>query len=156
MYYHTCEKCGANLDPGERCDCEDQTKQEPDRDLDDLRAIVLRSLRIDRKIKTKDIVAMVRGIYPRYDKSLNSKCERGDEYGITLRTKAMAALLAQFSPEIVEKVKHKRDGGHKLKRKVMCRLPEDEYSLLQQRIRAEGYATMQSWLRDTIKRYIAK
>ena len=21
-YYHTCEKCGANLDPGERCDCD--------------------------------------------------------------------------------------------------------------------------------------
>lgn len=20
-YYHTCEVCGANLDPGERCDC---------------------------------------------------------------------------------------------------------------------------------------
>lgn len=20
-YYHTCEKCGANLDPGESCDC---------------------------------------------------------------------------------------------------------------------------------------
>lgn len=22
-YYHTCPCCGANLDPGERCDCED-------------------------------------------------------------------------------------------------------------------------------------
>lgn len=21
-YYHTCPNCGANLDPGERCDCE--------------------------------------------------------------------------------------------------------------------------------------
>jgi len=21
QYYQTCEKCGANLDPGERCDC---------------------------------------------------------------------------------------------------------------------------------------
>lgn len=21
MYYHTCPYCGANLDPGERCDC---------------------------------------------------------------------------------------------------------------------------------------
>ena len=25
-YYHTCTLCGANLDPGERCDCE---KEEP-------------------------------------------------------------------------------------------------------------------------------
>ena len=22
MYYHTCPKCGSNLDPGETCDCE--------------------------------------------------------------------------------------------------------------------------------------
>ena len=24
-YFHTCPKCGANLDPGERCDCEDES-----------------------------------------------------------------------------------------------------------------------------------
>ncbi len=23
LYYHTCPCCGANLDPGERCDCEE-------------------------------------------------------------------------------------------------------------------------------------
>ena len=23
-YYHTCPNCGANLDPGERCDCEEE------------------------------------------------------------------------------------------------------------------------------------
>lgn len=33
MYYNTCNKCGSNLDPGERCDCEAvkreaQTKRE--------------------------------------------------------------------------------------------------------------------------------
>lgn len=24
MYGHTCEQCGANLDPGERCDCHER------------------------------------------------------------------------------------------------------------------------------------
>lgn len=28
MYWHECEKCGARLDPGERCDCEEETKRE--------------------------------------------------------------------------------------------------------------------------------
>ena len=36
-YYHTCPDCGANLDPGERCDCWDQlwslTVQMPDGDI---------------------------------------------------------------------------------------------------------------------------
>ena len=27
-YYHTCEYCGANLDPGESCDCQKQTDDE--------------------------------------------------------------------------------------------------------------------------------
>lgn len=26
-YYHTCDKCGANLDPGEMCDCEKETSE---------------------------------------------------------------------------------------------------------------------------------
>lgn len=28
-YYHTCPDCGAALDPGERCDCREGTKNEP-------------------------------------------------------------------------------------------------------------------------------
>lgn len=27
-YYRTCPYCGANLDPGERCDCQDE--EQPD------------------------------------------------------------------------------------------------------------------------------
>jgi hypothetical protein len=27
-YYWTCPFCGANLDPGERCDCRDETPSE--------------------------------------------------------------------------------------------------------------------------------
>jgi hypothetical protein len=27
-YYHICPKCGANLDPGEPCDCEENEEDE--------------------------------------------------------------------------------------------------------------------------------
>ena len=27
MYYHTCPLCGANLDPGERCDCRETSRK---------------------------------------------------------------------------------------------------------------------------------
>lgn len=27
MYYHTCPKCGNNLDPGEKCDCEKEKRE---------------------------------------------------------------------------------------------------------------------------------
>lgn len=26
-YYYTCPYCGANLDPGERCDCQDKQEE---------------------------------------------------------------------------------------------------------------------------------
>lgn len=26
-YFYTCPKCGCSLDPGEKCDCEDEKKQ---------------------------------------------------------------------------------------------------------------------------------
>lgn len=29
-YYHTCPYCGANLDPGEHCDCEKEENDEQD------------------------------------------------------------------------------------------------------------------------------
>lgn len=29
-YYEICDKCGANLDPGETCDCEMQEEQKQD------------------------------------------------------------------------------------------------------------------------------
>ena len=27
-YYKTCDKCGSNLDPGEKCDCEMEEKKQ--------------------------------------------------------------------------------------------------------------------------------
>ena len=29
-FYRTCPKCGGNLDPGEKCDCEERAEQERD------------------------------------------------------------------------------------------------------------------------------
>ena len=31
-YYWTCPDCGANLDPGEKCDCKNETKEETTHD----------------------------------------------------------------------------------------------------------------------------
>lgn len=30
MIYHTCPYCGANLDPGEHCDCENEREEDED------------------------------------------------------------------------------------------------------------------------------
>ena len=37
----------------------------------------LRELRISKQIPAKKMVAVVRQLYPKYDKTMQSKCERG-------------------------------------------------------------------------------
>ena len=52
----------------------------------------LRELRLSKQIPAKDMVAVVQAIYPKYDKTVQSKCENGEAYGVSLRPDAMAAL----------------------------------------------------------------
>ena len=57
----------------------------------------LRELRLSKQIPAKDMVAVVQAIYPKYDKTVQSKCENGDAYGVSLRPDAMAALYSHRS-----------------------------------------------------------
>lgn len=58
----------------------------------------LRELRLSKQIPAKDMVAVVQALYPKYDKTVQSKCENGDAYGVSLRPDAMAALYSHFAP----------------------------------------------------------
>lgn len=102
------------------------------------------------------MVLTVRALFPKYDKMLQSKCEHGDEYGIDIKLKAMDALLEKYAPELLAKEKHRRDGCHRLKCKVMCRLEDDEYAALVKRIKEDGFDTMQAWLAWIIRNYLKK
>lgn len=44
----------------------------------------LRELRLSKQIPAKDMVAVVQAIYPKYDKTVQSKCENGEAYGVSL------------------------------------------------------------------------
>lgn len=46
----------------------------------ELMAEELRELRIEKQIPAKEMVAVVQTLYPKYDKTVQSKCENGDTY----------------------------------------------------------------------------
>lgn len=117
---------------------------------------LLRDLRVTKKIPAKDMIDLVREHYPKYDKALQSKCEHGDEYGIDIRSDAMDALLAKFAPEQLEAEKRRRNGGHRLTKRIMCRLEDEDYSALVQYITADGYTDMNAWLVSTVHSYLAE
>jgi len=116
----------------------------------------LRKLRLSKKLPAKEMVAVVKELYPKYDKTIQSKCERGDEYGIRIREDAMEALYLKFAPEQLQEIKRKQSGGHKLKCRISCRLPDDTYTELQRYIKEDGFKTMQDWLSDTVEKYVRR
>ena len=113
----------------------------------------LRELRLSKQIPAKDMVAVVQAIYPKYDKTVQSKCENGDAYGVSLRPDA---IYAHFAPELAEGRKAVKKDAHRLTCRISARLETADYEALQRLIEAEGYATTQDWLTATVRRYIAE
>ena len=113
----------------------------------------LRCLRVDLGLPAKDMVAVVQELYPKYDKTMQSKCENGDDYGISIRPDAMKALYAKFAPNGTKVSRRKKD-RHRLATRVSCRLEDADMEALQQRMEADGYATAQELLADLVQRYL--
>lgn len=171
MLYKICPTCGANLDPGEKCDCQkenglpDANQNSPMRgslslvssiaqNSEKIKPNLLRELRISKNIPAREIVATVRNLYPKYDKMLQSKCERGEKYGIELRADAMDALFEKYAPEQSEASKRGRRDGHRLTCKISCRLEDDEYYRLIACIKDDGFEQMQAWLTFMVRGYL--
>ena len=114
----------------------------------------LRQLRLSKQIPAKEMVDVVRKRYPKYDKTVQSKCENTQDYGTVLASDAMEALYKHFGAKPPEPPKATRHGKHRYSCRITCRLPDADYAALQQRIKAEGYATMQDWLTDIVNRYL--
>lgn len=116
----------------------------------------LKNLRLMSGVKASQMVEVVRELYPKYDKTIQSKCERAGEYGISIQPDAMAALMEKFAPDEVEARKRSRHGKHRLTCKITCRMEDELYGLLQQQAKADGYDTMQDCIADLIKTYVGQ
>ena len=115
----------------------------------------LKMLRVGNKIPAADIINVLQRFYPGIDKPLLSKLERPQKYGITLKPDAMDALVESFlSVDAKSAYKYRKNGSHRLTCRISCRLESDDYDALQQLVQADGYATMQEWLTQTVRHII--
>lgn len=174
MYGRICSECGAHLDPEEKCDCKEKglphaNENSPEEHAEnnvstgniaqvrkEVKPEPLRELRTKLGVPAKDMVDVVRLAFPKYDKMLQSKCERSEEYGVRIRPEAMDALYAKYAPEELEKAKKRRRGGHRLTCKISCRLEDDEYNRLIICIHEDGFEQMQAWLTYIVRNYLKK
>lgn len=114
----------------------------------------LRDLRLRKQLPAKEMVEVVRTIYPKFDKTLLSKCENGGVYGVQLRTDAMRVLRVAYCPESPNGNKVSRHGKHRLSCCVSARLENAVYEALQRQLRADGYTTVQDLLTDLVRKYL--
>ena len=177
MIFRTCPDCGANLDPGESCDCvkekklpttnatasnaqTDNERTVSDYSISDFPEIVksldLQELRRKKNLSVKSVIEILRPAFPGFDKVIYSKAENPQKYGITLYYKAMDIFLMKFAPEMLEKEKRRRNGGHKLTATVMCRVDNATHTQLRAAITRDGYSSVQSWLTEIVLNYIKK
>lgn len=174
MQYVTCPKCGANLDHGERCDCEEHKKEEPPHanesgssghtlmplsiiaQLAAEHKCLLKEIRESGCIVQKDIVTLIKSEYPGYDKALNSKCENPERYGVGLTPGAMQLVIENYAPGLLhsETKPAKRRDNHRLTRRIHCRLTDEDYDRLMEHIHGEGFDTVQAWLTYTVRRLL--
>lgn len=114
----------------------------------------LRDLRVRCQLPVKDMVEVVRTIYPKYDKTVQSKCENGSTYGVSLRPDALEALYRAFDPDALEGRSKPKKERHRLTCRISARLEDGDYRALQQHLEADGYSTMQELLTDLVRRYL--
>lgn len=114
----------------------------------------LRELRTSRGLAVKEMVAVVQELYPKYDKTVQSKCENGDAYGVTIRKDALKVLYRHFAPELLEPKKRTRHGQHRLTCRVSARLENGTFAALQQQMQVDGYRSFQELITALVMRYI--
>lgn len=114
----------------------------------------LRALRIAAGVSAREIVELVQKFYPKYDKTLQSKCENSADYGVCLVEDAMDALRERFLPDAPKGAAPSKD-RHIYTTKVQCRLPDTQAERLKELLYNEGL-TVQDWLAGIIAAYLKK
>ena len=101
-----------------------------------------------------EVVGLLKPHFPLIDKTVISKAEHGDLYGVELNRKAWE-ILKEAYPVAYNKAKNKaqkrKADRHKKTRRLSVRLSEDRFSVLQQQMQAEGL-TAQEFLERELER----
>ena len=100
-----------------------------------------------------DLVEEVKKIYPKFDKPCMSKAKRSDQYGLEIRDDVLKHLWQTYAPEEYARRKRQSD-GHKLTKRLYCRLPDEVYEQFIQKVREDGYADCNACLTALITDYL--
>ncbi len=180
MYYKTCPYCGAHLDPGERCDCQNERNEKEDTAdapampskqsgistdpiLSDPRPNVndclrLRQIRQQAGAMGKDMALVVRDVFPKFNRQLLAQCEAYDKYGVIIHPEGLRTICAAYGVQlerdsntpVITAPESRRKPNRRLARKLTFRMKDEDYALLERRVQEGGYLSSQAWLYDVV------
>lgn len=114
MRYKLCPYCGAHLDHGERCDCQDKREdasdaaETPSKNADgsivslsnpqsDVNlCLQLRAVRQQTGTMAKDAALVVREVFPKFNRQLLAQCEAWDKYGVIIHPDGLRAICKAY------------------------------------------------------------
>lgn len=116
MQYRECPDCGAHLDPGERCDCRQEKREDapdaagtpsqngatstgtilssPSADVNP--SLRLREIRQQTGTMAKDAALVVREVFPKFNRQLLAQCEAWDKYGVVIHPDGLRAICEAY------------------------------------------------------------
>ena len=113
----------------------------------------LKLLRESAGVSATEVAGALQPMFPKIDKTVISKCEHQDSYGIALTKKAMRVLREKY-PDAARAaaiaVRGRKADRHKKRRNITVRLSDEEYAVLQQRLKSKGQ-TAQEFFGSLIK-----
>lgn len=115
--YRTCPHCGAHLDPGERCDCQQEKREDapdaagtpsqngtintsvilssPAADVNP--SLRLREIRQQTGTMAKDAAMVVRNVFPKFNRQLLAQCEAWEKYGVIIHPDGLKAICEAYN-----------------------------------------------------------
>ena len=114
MKYDVCPNCGAHLDHGEKCDCQDEKENAPDAagapsqkginaDLsvansmpDVNRYLHLREICESTGAMGKEIALVVRETFPKFNRQLLAQCQAPEKYGVVIHPEGLRVICDTY------------------------------------------------------------
>lgn len=181
-YYKPCPDCGANLDPGENCDCRQKKNGLPDANqFSPKKGDPLADLKPSPKHNIAQSAAFVKTLSAPAPENPLRDLRVANNIPVKEMVSTVRELFPRYDKHLHSKCEHgetygillnpkamdalrvkyapakkqTRHGKHKLTKRISCRLPDDLYEKFLRYSREDGYNT-QDWLADMVGKYVKK
>lgn len=174
MKFKKCSECGANLDPGETCDCKKEVdtpaatgmptnnvnhKPLDENSLSNIFQNVndcfrLREVHELTGVQAKELSELVKPRFPKFSRQIMSQCESYEKYGCLPHPDVIHIICDAYNIRLDSKPVRKGENyKRKLGKNFTLRMTEEDFQWLQSQAEQDDFPSVQAWLYAKIKEW---